>query len=279
MGNEQTTPTPHLPYSNREDCSIRSSRMGRTNDKKKAKKASYNPAPFLLNYTGSYRTKSNAALFQIANSSSLFIRAEQEFHKTTVLQLRKKSHYKSLELLAKNYETPAHPYEHHPEKKNNITLSMKKEVSQKKFPQLFTDGSGLEEGKGSAIKIYLDPNSTTEQKFHLDQQNSVFQAELVALLEAIKYSITNSLKAAHIFTDSLSAMYAIANPCHRSNLIQEITERTSASQNQHFFVTWLKTHAGTKGNEEADILAKEATRGQNAQNLSVPWPSPHLKKS
>ncbi|XP_035233523.1 uncharacterized protein LOC118205338 [Stegodyphus dumicola] len=154
---------------------------------------------------------------------------------------------------------------------------MKKEVSGKKFPQLFTDGSGLEEGKGSAINIYLDPNSTTEQKFHLDQQNSVFQAESVALLEAIKYSITNSLKAAHLYRQSFSDAFhrklappIKINPGHY--------KKNFSIRKSTLLCHLLKAHAGTKGNEEADILAKEAARVQNAQNLSVPWPGSHLKK-
>ncbi|XP_035214904.1 uncharacterized protein LOC118188554 [Stegodyphus dumicola] len=158
-----------------------------------------------------------------------------------------------------------------------MTLCIRQNRYQALYPKIYTDGSGTNNGKGCAIKIYLSDHETKDFKFQLDKENSVFQSEMFAILQAINVSTHHHFPRTHMYTDCLSAMHALANPNNRSPLAQKILRKSSNAQGQHFFIIWIKAHVGHNGKEEADILAKEATQGINAKKISILCPSSHLK--
>jgi ribonuclease HI len=52
---------------------------------------------------------------------------------------------------------------------------------------------------------------------------------------------------------------------NRNHLIEEIRKKTTALEKENWNIeyTWIKAHAGNKGNELAARLAKEATRNSD----------------
>ncbi|GBM70707.1 hypothetical protein AVEN_64644-1 [Araneus ventricosus] len=142
-------------------------------------------------------------------------------------------------------------YQIHPANFKIDSQISKKEA--KEYPtknSTFTDGSKNNEGTGSAF-CYIDNNEkiTKEWQGQLHLDNTVFQAELLAILQAIKFHLTTS-SAIQIWTDSLSSLQAIDNPISSHPLVKEIQQLLH--QNDLIYVGWIKAHVGHKGNELAD---------------------------
>ncbi|KAI8431675.1 hypothetical protein MSG28_016154 [Choristoneura fumiferana] len=111
---------------------------------------------------------------------------------------------------------------------------------------IFTDASRLSEGGP------LPPG------------NSVFSGEAVALLEAILFAHSHKISKSLILTDSLSCLQDIVKrPFHAKDnfcitlLIKEILHK-SHLESLDIVLAWIPGHCGIKGNETADMCAKEA---------------------
>ncbi|GBO05989.1 hypothetical protein AVEN_91010-1 [Araneus ventricosus] len=63
-------------------------------------------------------------------------------------------------------------------------------------------------------------------------------------------------KITKIWTDSLSSIMAVLDPHTPHQLARDI--QSLLTQNRNILVIWIKAHAGHRGNEEADTLAKKA---------------------
>ncbi|GBO19130.1 hypothetical protein AVEN_25058-1 [Araneus ventricosus] len=73
-----------------------------------------------------------------------------------------------------------------------------------------------------------------------------------------------------IWTDSLSSVMAVLDPHTPHKLVQDI--QSVLTQNRNILVRWIKAHAGYRGNEEADTLAKKAiTEGVVMKALNPRW--------
>ncbi|GBM17817.1 hypothetical protein AVEN_99688-1 [Araneus ventricosus] len=104
---------------------------------------------------------------------------------------------------------------------------------------------------------------------------SVFQAELSALHQALKWKQVNRpLQHCDIFTDSMSALKALQKHQPRNNVVEEIKAILDESVSLH----WVKAHIGIEGNESADKAAKEATSRTNV-DLHLDLPIRSLKTS
>ena len=144
--------------------------------------------------------------------------------------------------------------------------------------KIFTDGSKFEEEEtgrtGAAAVIRQQGRPTIGLKMKLDAGNSVYQAELTAIIGALQHVMTrNDARSFAIFTDSLSALKAMGG--HRSldrlvdkcrELHKQITESGKSIEFYH-----CKAHAGISGNELADNLAKEATTQGSECIIPQPW--------
>ncbi|GBM87442.1 hypothetical protein AVEN_52820-1 [Araneus ventricosus] len=58
------------------------------------------------------------------------------------------------------------------------------------------------------------------------------------------------------WADSLSSVMAMLDPHTTHQLVLEI--QSLLTQNRNILVRWIKSHAGYRGNEEADTLAQKA---------------------
>ncbi|GBN02558.1 hypothetical protein AVEN_89524-1 [Araneus ventricosus] len=135
----------------------------------------------------------------------------------------------------------------------------------------FTDGSKNNDGTGSAY-CHFDNNGKIikEWQSQLHPHNTVLQAELLAILQAIKFHITTTSEI-QIWSDSLSSLQAIDNPVSPHPLVKEIQQLLH--QNSLIKIGWIKAHVG---NEAADQLAKKAI----SEGIPFPIlkPHSHIKK-
>lgn len=129
----------------------------------------------------------------------------------------------------------------------------------------FTDGSKIGgSATGAAFVRYQNDEEERAQKFCLNQKNTVFQAEILAITEAAR-SIegeTNRGKEIEIYSDSQAALKAIAGNTITSKMVWECAEALrGASAINKITLRWVKAHVGQTGNERADCLAKEGAMG------------------
>ncbi|KFM59000.1 hypothetical protein X975_23594, partial [Stegodyphus mimosarum] len=90
-----------------------------------------------------------------------------------------------------------------------MSCTLKPSAQNSSFPITYTDGSKMESGVGCACIILPNQNQKFTLKARLSKENSIFQAELLAIKLAIDYSIINNMQQINIFTDSQSAILAL----------------------------------------------------------------------
>lgn len=130
---------------------------------------------------------------------------------------------------------------------------------------IFTDGSKIDNRTGYGIF-----NSNFQLSCRLPNEFSIFSAELQAIKEAITEGITRY--EGHnlvIFTDSLSAEFAIKDIYSANPIVQQIHQISSSYSSSKIHIYWIPSHMGIFGNEEADKLAKKSLE-ENPINIPVP---------
>ncbi|XP_035233377.1 uncharacterized protein LOC118205189 [Stegodyphus dumicola] len=142
---------------------------------------------------------------------------------------------------------------------------------------IFTDGSKQEEGVGSAYIHYQDGLIEQEWKGRLQNHNSIFQAEVLAITAAMQHIVHNDLTHATLHTDSYSTLQALQNHQHRSPLVIALQHLLQQNSHMHTTLMWIKAHASNEGNESADRLANQAVTDSNAQQIHLQAPPSYLK--
>ena len=135
----------------------------------------------------------------------------------------------------------------------------------------YTDGSKSTSGVGCAVvsgEIVL--------KRKLPQNTSVFTAELLAVLFAIRYifNLDSFKKSYVIFTDSQSVLSSLSGMFHSHPLTQEIKDwlvllHTRRKSKVEF--CWVPSHVGISGNERADSAAKDAASLTHTTDVGIPY--------
>jgi len=124
----------------------------------------------------------------------------------------------------------------------------------------FTDGSRVLGATGAAFLTILD-GEIKNMSTPLGVYATVPQSEVLAVLEAAKNLDERNLKKnVKIFVDCMSVLTALTSAEPVSGLVRECFDNlnglaTSAEVELH----WIPAHSGYSGNEEVDVLAKEAT--------------------
>lgn len=121
---------------------------------------------------------------------------------------------------------------------------------------LFTDGSKTQNATGFGYLIIKDNKTIFTAQRRLQEQNSIFQAEALAILEGLKWTKDKPDVNIEIFTDSQSCIYSLQNLTPKSPIILEILQLCHSTPNKHYIFNWTKAHIGQTSNELADILAK-----------------------
>ena len=144
--------------------------------------------------------------------------------------------------------------------------------------KIYTDASKDCEGK-TGIGVYI-PESDIYIKKRATDQLSIFAAEMAAIIIALQWLEETRLPKAIICSDSMSSLTSIQNgesTC-RQDLLNEINQIIFAINQQGRTVqfVWVPAHKGVEGNEEADKLAKEATKEEEVQ-LNIPLSKSEIK--
>ena len=141
--------------------------------------------------------------------------------------------------------------------------------------QIYTDGSKINQSVGSAYCCYNNNLLIKEWKSGLQSENSVFQAELLAIQQAILWFSESNFHICTINTDSLSGLLALKDNNSTDYSVHSILILLKNLKKQVLF-RWIRGHAGLRGNEHADALAKEAAQDPPLFTF-VPLPLSSLK--
>jgi len=135
---------------------------------------------------------------------------------------------------------------------------------------IYTDGSRSEGRTGGG---YTLDNNITNKKFRLSDINSVFTAEITAILLAITYIKEEKIKQAVICTDSSSSILSISSTQINTNpIVYKIRQLINDlyKENMKIKFLWIPGHAGIRGNNEADRLAKSSLALPPENNIPSP---------
>ncbi|GBM50951.1 hypothetical protein AVEN_114604-1 [Araneus ventricosus] len=227
--------------------------------------------PILLSITCAYRTTLTAALQVIAGLMSLHLKIKLESEYVRIPRLRQNIVVGGRTFQPSDYEDTVHGWHNHPAeciKKGRI--NSEEDIEDKEPTNIFTGGSMSELGVVAAFCI-LDEQQELHHSWQtrLQEKNSVYQAGMVTIYEAVKYAVT--LKSdIKIGSDNQSSLKTIANGSASNKMDREI--QTVLLQNTNISLGWIRAHVRHPGNEMADYLANCAitTVGISIHHVSVP---------
>ncbi|KFM75280.1 Ribonuclease H, partial [Stegodyphus mimosarum] len=138
--------------------------------------------------------------------------------------------------------------------------------------EIYTDGSGFKKVVGAAFVVYFYGLEIHSQKFKMKEENSIYQAEIIAVKEALNWIVKGlaNRHCIHIYSDALSVLAALSRPEPKNELLENIKDLYYKAYEKHsVYLHWIKAHIGHCGNERADALAKEAALGDGMEYLCV----------
>lgn len=157
----------------------------------------------------------------------------------------------------------------------------------------YTDGSRIDDHTGAGFCLYDTDREGAktirgQYSFHLDDYNTVYQAELSAILAGttmmLRMAMRNQLpKETVILSDSMSSLMALEKPITNSEVLHRcICALKFLARFTSVTLRWIKAHNGYAGNELADDLAKAGAHstgpnpGSNAgfKDISGHTPAP-----
>lgn len=257
-----------------------------TNKRTVIRKLTAAQRPFLLKCTRAYRTTANTAISAIAGISPLDLRVKQISQVYAVKKTHKlRGHLPSdrrLEAQIAVADLP-HPALRLPAK---VTIEGSRTSPPKAPPtsdiNLYTDGSKTDNGVGAAF-FAVAANGTVlkRKKLRLENYCSIYQAEQLAIAEALQWAAKSNLTQIHIhiISDSQSALRALQNSQSTNPIVQRTFSHIADLKEKMIEVefSWTPGHMENTGNEEADRLAKEAAETGNMQKAYSRFPLCYAK--
>ncbi|XP_035214702.1 uncharacterized protein LOC118188390 [Stegodyphus dumicola] len=213
----------------------------------------------LLKITAAFTTTSTAALQVLAGVLPLDLIAQKEklqyrlqhYQEDASMEGTTIVHYQTIE----RYR---HDATKHPAEIRNIIW--RKEQQDGSHLEIFTDGSGINNQIGAAFVAFLDNRIIHTECYRLPDTATVFQAESYALRQAALWA-GNQPSSHHVkfYTDSMSALQALNKRGKVAEHIASLKEVLHTLNTEHEVkINWVRGHAGLRGNETADTLAKDA---------------------
>ena len=136
---------------------------------------------------------------------------------------------------------------------------------------VYTDGS-KDNKENTGYGYYIENNNKNHYASEsLNNYNTVYQAETIAIHEAASYLIRNNTMNTPIyfFSDSQATIRALTNHTIKSHTTLEcIKILNTLGLNNKVTIKWIPGHKGYDGNEIADSLAKN---GASKDSNEKPW--------
>ncbi len=144
----------------------------------------------------------------------------------------------------------------------------------------YIDGSGINNKIGSAC-IILGQRKRIKKFLGIDITSTVYMGEMQRIQDSITYARNQEeTRSIWVFTDNQAAWKALEDPnkCSALQIMQDIVLRLDIlkTQGKLVFFHWIPSHKDIKGNEEAEIAAKEATGWRKAKKKNgkcIEWDS------
>jgi ribonuclease HI len=146
----------------------------------------------------------------------------------------------------------------------------------------YTDGSKTADGTGAGFVIYHRNEVLSYESIKLNDNASVFQAEITAIMYAADYLYTlQNVKFVKILVDSQAALLALnkqqvtaESVLKAIHSLERLTLKGAVVR-----LAWVKAHVGIQGNELADSAAKLGGKDEMGSNIKayVKIPQAELK--
>ena len=135
--------------------------------------------------------------------------------------------------------------------------------------KIYTDGSKSDDSVGAASVTGKDFKKVF--KARLPSSCSIFSAELKALQLALKMVYQSKGKKFLILSDSLSSLMAIQERKLDHPYLIDFLEQFNAlfQEDKKITLAWVPSHVNIKGNEAADMAAKEALAEELPEGLKT----------
>ena len=105
----------------------------------------------------------------------------------------------------------------------------------------------------------------------LQNDNSIYQAELFAILLSLAHIHSQGLKGEiHIFSDSRSSLEKLKSQRHKCHLLMQIQKLYHQFSDSKITLHWCPGHEQIDGNEKADYYAKLAIHSTNVTKVPLP---------
>ena len=161
----------------------------------------------------------------------------------------------------------------------SVDLSSLNSTSHPQMSQiiLFTDGSKTDTHTGASFVIYKYKVERYSKGGRIKMENTVFQAEVLAIREAAKHYIQikqSDEKNVKIFTDSQAALLALTKSTVTSKLVASTIDMLNIlGKTVHSLeLCWIKAHTGHIGNERADEIANKTVNENTCLLYTSPSP-------
>ena len=161
----------------------------------------------------------------------------------------------------------------HPSKRHHITIRTANDQSEAdalaSSVNIYTDGSKSDDGVGAAFVVKRTGRDVVK-KFRLNKVCSVFQAELLALSQALRWLVRNPASSVTIYSDSQSGLKALSSSSNTNHFVNDCHKSLDDLENAvSVQFVWVKAHVGVIGNEQADEAAKAASVQHSASSYNA----------
>ena len=178
-----------------------------------------------------------------------------------------------------------------PEKHYNMSWSKKFDIDMDSLQSgdpdnrpncCYTDGSKIDGQVGWGYWVKPLQQEAEGYMGRLNNEATVFQAEVKAILEAAKYILNKDelvTKSWDFYCDSQAAIHAIAANTVESTLVEQcIQALNNLGKITKVTIHWIKAHVGHEGNEIVDRWAKNGARGPDYTIEKTPVSQSYLNK-
>jgi ribonuclease HI len=130
---------------------------------------------------------------------------------------------------------------------------------------IYTDGSRQNDQTGCGWALCKDDAALEEKSRYLGAKATVYQAEAIAIIDALRAINVQSHKIGAgkkilIQSDSLSVLQTLEKYAVSSNIISAALDEIRTTRRHHqLSLRWVRGHDNNTGNELADYLAKTGT--------------------